>query len=183
MIKHFNNEELKAGFDKILVSPTDNGVLAMIVSRPEKDERVVQELGELSLEEGLVGDNWRTRGSKHSKDGSALIEAQLTIMNWRMIDLLTQDKSRWPLAGDQLYVDFDLSADNISPGQRLEIGTAVIEVSALPHNGCKKFSQRFGVAATQFINTPEGKRRHLRGINARIIQPGIIKVGDEVRKL
>jgi MOSC domain-containing protein YiiM len=154
----------------------------MIVRRPVDDEREVVERGELDLSEGLVGDNWKSRGSKHSLDGAANPDAQITVMNARTIELLAQEADRWRLAGDQLYIDIDLSDENLPPGTLLAIGSAVIEVSAVPHTGCQKFSARFGVEAMKFVNSPEGKRLHLRGINTKIIQPGVIRVGDIVKK-
>ncbi len=182
-IKHLSITELEAGMEYIRQSPKDGGVLKMIVRRPRDDEREVSEHGELDLSEGLIGDNWKTRGSKHSVDGSANPSAQITVMNSRLIELVAQDKERWSLAGDQLYIDLDLSDDNLPPGTRLAIGSAVIEVSAEPHTGCKKFSARFGVEAMKFVNSPEGKRSHLRGVNTRVIEGGAIRVGDVVRKI
>ena len=155
----------------------------MIVRRPALDGRETVQQAELTLEEGLLGDTWRARGSDHSPDGSALREAQITLMNARIIELLAQTEDRWPLAGDQLYVDFDLSDEHIPPGTQLTIGSAVLEVSALPHTGCKKFSARFGVEAMKFVNSPEGKQLHLRGINTRVVRGGNIHVGDAVTKL
>jgi MOSC domain-containing protein YiiM len=116
-------------------------------------------------------------------DGSANPDAQITLMNARAAQLVAQDVERWPLAGDQLYVDFDLSEENIPPGTRLAIGDAVVEVSALPHNGCKKFVARFGLDAMKFVNSPVGKQLHLRGINAKVVQSGAIRVGDSVKKV
>lgn len=180
---HLIREELEAGLDYIREAPKADGVVKMIVRRPGVDERELVNEAELSLTEGLVGDNWKSRGNNHRPDGSADIEAQLTLTNARLVALLAQDESRWALAGDQLYVDFDLSENNIPPGTRLAIGSAVIEVSAKPHTGCNKFSARFGVEALKFVNSPEGKQLHLRGINTRVIQPGTIHVGDAVKKL
>lgn len=181
--EYLSMSELEAGMEHIRQAPRDHGTLKMIVRRPRDDEREVMDQGELSLAEGLVGDNWKARGSKHTPDGSAALYAQLTIINARCIALLAQTEDRWPLAGDQLFVDFDLSDDHIPPGTRLQIGEAILEVSAEPHSGCKKFSARFGVEAMKFVNSPEGKRLHLRGINARVVQAGAIRVGDEVKKL
>lgn len=175
--------ELEAGMDAIRQAPKGNGVLKMIVKRPAVDEREIAEEAELDIMEGLVGDTWKSRGSNHMPDGSADLNAQITVMNARATALLAQAEERWALAGDQLYVDFDLSDDNIPPGTRLGIGSAVLEVSAQPHTGCKKFSARFGVEAMKFVNSPEGKRLHLRGINTRVVQAGVIHVGDAVRKL
>jgi MOSC domain-containing protein YiiM len=133
--------------------------------------------------QGLVGDNWRRRGSSRTADGSAHPDMQLNIMNARMIALVAQEKARWPLAGDQLFIDMDLSADNVPPGTHLALGSAVIAVTAQPHTGCKKFAARFGLEALQFVSTPLGKQLNLRGINARVVHPGVIRVGDVVKKL
>jgi len=182
-LQHLSIIELEAGMDYIRQSPTENGVLKLIVRRPDVDLREVIHEGQLNLIEGLEGDTWKPRGSSHTPDGSANVNAQITVMNARAIALLAQDEEHWPLAGDQLYIDMDLSDDNIPPGTKLAIGSAIIEVSAQPHSGCKKFSSRFGVEAMKFVNSPEGKRLHLRGINTRVIQAGTIRVGDLVKKI
>jgi hypothetical protein len=181
--KHLTMEELEARLDHIRRSPDDNGVLKMIVRRPRTDEREVLEVGELDRTEGLKGDNWSTRGSDLTEDGSAHPDMQLNLMNSRVIALLAQDKERWQLAGDQLFVDMDLSAENLPPGSRLAIGSALIEVTDQPHTGCKKFAERFGVDAMRFVNTPMGRKLNLRGINAKVVQSGVVRVGDLVRKV
>jgi hypothetical protein len=181
--KRLTMEQLEAGLDYIRQSPDDNGVLEMIVRRPRTDEREVLEVGELDRTEGLKGDNWSTRGSDLTEDGSAHPDMQLNLMNSRVIALLAQDKERWQLAGDQLFVDMDLSAENLPPGSRLAIGSALIEVTDQPHTGCKKFAERFGVDAMRFVNTPMGRKLNLRGINAKVVQSGVVRVGDLVRKV
>ena len=182
-VKHLTMEELEAGLDDIRRSPRDKGVLQMIVRRPQTDVRQVVEEGQLDLQEGLVGDNWRTRGSSSTSDGSSHPDMQLTLMNSRVIALLAQDKGRWQLAGDQLFIDLDLSAENLAPGTRLAVGSAVIEVTGQPHTGCNKFAARFGRDAHKFVNSPQGQQLHLRGINTRVVQPGVIRVGDVVSKI
>ena len=175
--------ELEAGLGEIRRSPRDEGVLELIVRRPQTDEREVLEEGELHAEEGLLGDSWRRRRSSRTADGSPHPDTQLNIMNSRAIALVARDRGRWPLAGDQLYIDLDLSDENLPPGTRLALGSAVIEVTAQPHTGCNKFVARFGLDAMKFVNSTVGKQLRLRGINARVVQPGVIRVGDAVRKI
>lgn len=182
-VKHLTLKEMEAGLETIRQSPKDAGVLKLIVRRPETEEREVLTEGQLDLAGGLVGDNWKARGSRGTPDGSANPEMQLNVMNARVIELLAQGNDRWALAGDQLFVDFDLSENNVPSGTRLAIGEAVIEVTPPPHTGCKKFSARFGPDAVKFVNSPEGKQLHLRGINAKIIKPGVIRVGGTVKKI
>jgi hypothetical protein len=181
--RHLTRAELEAGLDKIRSAPKDEGVLQLIVRRPRIEEREVLEEGELHPVEGLIGDNWITRRSSRTSDGSPDHETQLNIMNARVAALVAQAKDRWQLAGDQLYVDMDLSAENLPPGTRLSIGSAIIEVTPPPHTGCKKFVSRFGLEAMQFVNSSVGRELHLRGINARVVQPGVIRVGQVVKKV
>lgn len=182
-IKHLTMEELEAGLDTIRAAPKDEGVLQLIVRRPRVEEREVLEEGELHPLEGLVGDSWKLRGSSRTADGSSHPEMQLNIMNARVTALVAQEKDRWQLAGDQLYLDMDISAANLPAGTQLAIGSAVIEVTPQPHTGCKKFLARFGLDAMKFVNSSRGRELHLRGINARVVQAGIIRVGQTARKL
>lgn len=181
--KHLTLAEMEAGMEVIRQAPKDVGVLKLISRRPNTDEREVLAEAQLDPAHGLVGDNWKARGSRSTPDGSANPEMQLNVMNARVIELLAQSKDRWSLAGDQLFVDFDLSESNIPPGTRLAIGAAVIEVTAPPHLGCKKFSARFGPDAMKFVNSPEGKLLHLRGVNAKVVAAGTVKNGDKVVRL
>jgi MOSC domain len=181
-LKHLTMEELHAGLDGIRQSPKDEGVLELIVRRPGIGEREVLDEGQLDIVEGLVGDSWSTRSSRRSKDGMAHPDMQLNIMNTRVIALVAQDRERWHLAGDQLFMDLDLSAENLPPGTRLAVGSAVIEVTDQPHTGCQKFVSRFGLDAMTFVNSPVGRQLNLRGINARVVQPGTIRVGDLAKK-
>lgn len=157
-VRHLTMEELETGLDEICRSPADKGPIMMIVKRPQVGERVVLEVAELDVDEGLVGDNWRTRGSSKTPDKSAHPEMQINVMNSRVIDLVAAGKERWRLAGDQLFIDLDLSTVNLPPATRLSIGSAVIEVTPLPHSGCKKFVERFGVEAAKFVNSAIGKK-------------------------
>ena len=175
-------DELEAGLPEILASPRDEGVVRMIVRRPGVGEREMVEAGELDPAEGLVGDNWRSRGSGQTGDGTAHPEMQLNLMNARVVALVARSRDRWALAGDQLFVDLDLSKENLPAGTRLEMGSAIVEVTAVPHLGCKKFVARFGLEAMKFVNSRRGKKLCLRGINARVVQPGRVSAGDRVRR-
>lgn len=181
--RQLTTEELQEGLEHVLASPRDAGRLELIVRRPEVDGRESLLRGQLDESEGLIGDNWFTRGSRHMPGGAADPEMQLNIMNARVASLVAVDPERRALAGDQLYVDLDLSPENLPPGTRLAIGDAVIEVTAPPHTGCKKFAARFGVDAMVFVNSGLGKARNFRGINAKIVQSGEIRVGDLMTKL
>ena len=173
--------ELEAGLDHLRAAPKGEGVVELIVRRPTVDERETVDEAELDLEDGLVGDSWRARGRSGGRPANE--NAQITVTNARSAALVAGDRERWPLAGDQLYVDFDLSGEHIPPGTRLAVGTAVIEVTDDPHTGCKTFSARFGLEALTFVNSPEGRELNLRGINTRVVESGTVRVGDAIRKL
>lgn len=182
-IKHLNNDELEQGLDHILQSPRDEGVLELIVRRPDVDQREILASGRLDTDQGLVGDNWQARGSRHMPDGSADPDMQLNIMNARVVALVADDPDRRDLAGDQLFVDMDLSPDNLPPGTQLELGDAIVEVTEPPHTGCKKFAARFGNDAVIFVNAGMGKKLNFRGICAKVVRSGDIQAGDIARKL
>jgi MOSC domain-containing protein len=182
-VGHVTADELRAGLDEIRLSPSAEGTVELIVRRPAENEREVLDEAALDLHEGVVGDSWRVRGSRRTPDGSANPGMQLTLMNARVIALIAPDREHWPLAGDQFYVDFDLSTDNVPAGTRLALGSAVIEVTEVPHTGCAKFSQRFGSEALRFVNSQIGRGLHLRGVNARVAEPGTVRQGDAIRKL
>jgi MOSC domain-containing protein YiiM len=169
--------QLEAGLNHIRSAPVDDGTLELIVRRPAVGEREVLEQGELDPEQGLVGDCWSVRGRNPNP------KAQLTLMNTRAAALVAGDVERWPLAGDQLYVDLDLSGENLPPGTRLAIGSAVIEVSDLPHLGCPKFTERYGADARELVNSTTGVALNLRGINAQVVRGGTVRRGDPVAKL
>ena len=182
-VTHLTSEQLQAGMEHVLRSPADGGSLVKIVRRPDMERREVVEEGELDVDLGLVGDNWKARGSTSTPDGSANPVAQITVMNTRFLSLIAQSEERGVLAGDQLIVDLDLSMENLPPGTRLSIGSAVLEISEKPHTGCAKFSARFGQDALRCVSTPSGRDLRLRGVNTRIVQSGEVRVGDTVTKL
>ena len=177
-VKQMTLEELEAGLKNTGDWPKSEGVVELIVRRPLTLEREILKVGELDVSEGLVGDNWKARGSKSTPDGSAHPEMQLTLMNSRIIQLISQDRDRWHLAGDQLFVDMDLSQENLPAGTRIAMGSAIVEVTPVPHTGCKKFIERFGVDAMKFVNSPQGRVLNLRGVNAKVVQSGSVRTGE-----
>ncbi|HWD09371.1 MAG TPA: MOSC domain-containing protein [Actinomycetota bacterium] len=192
---HLTRPELDAGLPWLLQSPSDAGHVELIVRRPALNQREVLEEAVLDLTVGLVGDNWLARGNRHTPDHAPDPDAQVTVINSRLAALVAGYRpsgttaagdpsiDRRALAGDQLYVDFDISEDNLATGSYLQVGTAVIEISAKPHTGCIKFTQRFGRQAVQFVNSSTGRRLRLRGLNARMVVGGRVRAGDLVSKV
>lgn len=176
-------EELEAGLAHVLEAPSEEGELRLIVRRPGVDERETLEEGALDTDSGLVGDNWATRAYSSAEGGEPNVAAQLTLMNARVVELIAGSVDRWPLAGDQLYVDFDISKTNLPAGARVAIGEAVVEVSAKPHTGCGKFVRRYGLDAQRWVNSEVGLMNRLRGVNTRVVRPGAIRVGDRITKV
>ena len=166
--------------DRVHQAPYDGGRLELLVRRPAVDERELLQEGQLDLELGLIGDRWARRDKERTP---AYLAAQLTLIGTRLLAAIEPDRARWPLAGDQLYVDLDLCQEHLSTGSRLAIGSAVIEVSEEPHTGCAKFSARFGSEALRWINSPLGRAHRLRGLNARVVEAGTIRPGDTIRRV
>jgi hypothetical protein len=164
-------------------APADGGRVELLVRRPDREMR--QLAGEVALDPalGVVGDNWSARPSSSTPDGAPDPETQVTIMSTRVLAAISPDRDRWPLAGDQVYVDADLSADNLPAGTHVALGSAILVISEKPHTGCAKFSARFGSDALRWINSPTGRELRMRGVNARIEQAGVVRVGDTLRKL
>ena len=181
-MEHLALAALEAGLDEIRRSPKDGGVVELIVRRPAECEREVLEEATLDMIDGLVGDNWRTRGNRRTEDGSAHPDMQITLMNARVAALVAGHPERRQLAGDQLFVDLDLSYDNLPPGTRLAAGSAVIEITDQPHTGCGKFARRFGTDALRFVNSVTGRELNLRGVNARVVSGGAVRLGDTLSK-
>lgn len=180
---YFSTDELAAGLHQVLESPANDGTVALIVARPDKELRELRERSEVTPEAGLPGDRWARYCARKLPDGALNPDTQITLMNSRCVALVAGTQDRWALAGDNLFVDLDLSEANLPAGQRLKIGSAVLEITAQPHTGCSKFQRRFGPEALKFINAPERRSLRLRGIHAQVVQPGTISVGDRIEKI
>jgi MOSC domain-containing protein YiiM len=178
--RHFTAVELEERLARVSGAPTDRGRVELVTRRPVEGERELLDAAQLDLVQGLVGDRWSNGRSNGRRPN---LDAQLTLMSARAADLVAGTKERWALAGDQLYVELDISEENLPPSTRLAVGTAVVEVTHEPHTGCKKFVQRFGMDAMLLVNSPEGRALRLRGMNTRIVEPGVVRPGDEIRKL
>lgn len=166
-------------------APAEVGRLDLVVRRPAVDEREVLEEGALSEDGGLHGDNWLDRSTSHAIEAGRHLEAQINVMSARMASFLAfGDTDRQALAGDQLFVDLDISHANLPTGTQLAIGEdAVIEVTKKPHNGCAKFRARYGQDALDFVNSENGRAMRLRGFNARVVTGGTVRPGDKVARL
>jgi MOSC domain-containing protein YiiM len=162
---------VQADLEDVRRSPTGAGRVELIVRRPAEDEREVLAGGYLDINYGLVGDGWARRSGNRDR--------QVTIMNSRVAALLAP-RERWALAGDQFFVDLDLSQANLPPGSQLSIGRAALEISDDPHLGCKKFAVRFGTDALRLVNSQLGRQLCLRGLNARVIRRGLVRLGDRI---
>jgi MOSC domain-containing protein YiiM len=174
---HLSKAELEAGLPAVTLSPQDAGTIEMIVVRPTEDERLTPDTVEISAALGVHGDHWSKGKYRVHRD------TQVAIINARLLDLVSGGRDRWSLAGDNIVADLDLSQFNLVPGQKLEMGSAVVEITDTPHEGCKKFAGRFGAQALRFVNVGVGKEMRLRGIYARVVQDGAISVGDRISKL
>ena len=179
-MEHLSRHDMEASLGHIRESPPGHGVLVLVVRRPAVGTRELPAEAVLDPAAGLVGDNWLARGSRDTPDGSADLQRQVTVMNSRVAELVAGGPGRMPLAGDQLYVDLDISMDNLPAGSLLMVGEAVLEVSDAPHLGCAKFVERFGADAMRFVNSRVGRQLRLRGMNARVLQRGIVRPGDQV---
>jgi len=181
-MEHLSRERLAAGLGRIRGSPRDGGRVVLVVRRPAVGVRELA--GEAMLDQvaGLAGDNWLARGASGTPDGAADPERQVTVMNARVAELVAGGKDRMALAGDQLYIDLDLSVDNLPAGSLLAVGRAVLQVSDAPHLGCAKFVQRFGAEAMRFVNSRAGRQLRLRGMNTRVVLPGTVQPGDIAAK-
>ena len=183
LVKDLSAAALEERLAEIRRAPGERGRVELVVRRPREREREILAQGVLDPVEGLLGDTWRVRGSKQTANGSAHPGMQLTVMSSRAAALVAGPLERWPLAGDQLYVDFDLSEAALPPGAQLGVGEAIIEITAQPHLGCAKFAERFGPDALRLVNSKVGRELRLRGVNTRIIVGGVVRPGDAVRKL
>jgi hypothetical protein len=181
-VTFLETDDLEAGLDHVRTSPKDDGLVELLVCRPAENEREILAEAHLDTTDGLVGDTWPVRISRKIGTGPNP-ECQLTLMNARAATLVAGTSDHGGLPGDQVYVDLDLGYDNLPPGTRLQLGTAVIEVSPEPHTGCHKFAARFGKDALRFVNSKVGRELNLRGINTKVVVAGTVRTGDTVRKL
>lgn len=175
--------EVEAGLAQVRAAPRERGAVALIVRRTGSGQREILGAAELRGDAGLVGDAWPARRSSRTADGSPHPDMMLTVTSARAIALVAGHPDRWALAGDQLYLDYDLSADHTPPGTSLRVGGALIVVTDIPHRGCAKFAERYGREALAVFNTPEGRALHLRGVHARVLVSGVVRQGDLVEQV
>jgi hypothetical protein len=178
--------DLEAGLDHVRAAPADEGTVSLVVRRPGLGLREILDEGRLDPADGMVGDTWLERATSRAIADGRHVDSQVNVMGARMVGLLADTAEEQAYAGDQLYLDLDISVANLPTGSRLAFGEpgaggAVIEVSAKPHSGCAKFVARYGEEAMHFVNSETGKALRLRGFNARVVEPGSVRPGDAVR--
>ena len=181
---HATTADLTARLDHLRAAPAQIGTVELVIRRPAHGEREILDEGVLDEAAGMVGDNWLSRATSRAIETGRHLEAQINVMSARMVALLADTAQERAGAGDQLYLDLDISAANLPAGSRIALGEdAVIEVTAKPHAGCKKFTARFGEAAMLFVNSEVGKELRLRGFNARVVSGGVVRPGDKAVRL
>lgn len=176
--------ELMVGLTDILASPKTEGLLEAIVMRPGPEgERKELDCCPLSLEFGVLGDKWISESHRLLDNGQSHPDVQICMMNSRCIGLIARTRENWSAVGDNLYIDLDLSPDNLHSGCKLAIGSAVLQITDEPHFACASFVTRYGREAAAFVNTGIGRKLQLRGIYGRVVQDGMVTVGDKVQRL
>ncbi len=183
MADHLTRAELQAGLPHILASPADDGTLEAIVVRPATGLRQEPQSCEISSAGGTHGDHWAKGCWLSTDDGEPHPDVQICIMNARCIAHIAGSRDRWALAGDNLFIDMDIRPENLPPGQRLRIGTAVIEITTVKHAGCASFAEHYGLSAVVFVNARKGSALRLSGVYARVVEDGRVTVGDRVVKV
>ena len=170
--RHRGAVELKAGLLALPASPKDAGRLMLIVRRLADGTRETLESVHLSPEEGVPGDGWNRRPPRNP-------EAQLAVMSHAAAELIANGQEL-TVFGDNLFVDLDVSAENLPVGTRIQVGDAIVEVTPKPHNGCSKFRERFGQDALDFVGAPPTRHRNLRGIYWKVIEAGVASIGSRI---
>jgi hypothetical protein len=183
MPKHLSRAELQAALPQILDAPKDEGVIDGIIIRPAIEQRQELQSCSMSLEGGMKDDHWALGCWKSTDDGAPHPDVQICMMMSSCIGLIAQERDNWAVAGDNLFIDMDLTPGNMPPGTRISMGSVILEISDTPHNGCAKFIKRYGKDACVFVNTGDGDKYRLRGIYGRVVQDGTVSVGDKVTKL
>ena len=185
-----SQDSLKKGLDKPInynqSSPRDNGVVKLLVIRPETHVRTLPNAVVVSVEQGVVGDKWEAECTIKLENGKSNPDLQIAIINTKVIKEIAQsdfDMDRLALAGDNIYADLNLCEENMPVGQQIQIGNTLLEVTPFPHFGCKKFSERYSVEDLKVVNSTAGKPQHLRGIYVKVIKNGSISIGESIKKI
>jgi hypothetical protein len=182
MHKHRTRAEIEAGIGPVLQSPAEGAAVEALFSRPAPGKRLDLPALEVSVSGGIAGDHWSLGCWKTLPDGSPDPDVQVSLMNRRMLHLIAGARDNWARAGNNIIVDMDLSIDNLPIGQRLRVGTAELEIGPVANTGCDFFIERYGRDACVFVNTGIAKQKRLRGVYARVVKDGQIRIGDIIRK-
>ncbi|MFT5632095.1 MAG: hypothetical protein ACI9HB_003282 [Gammaproteobacteria bacterium] len=180
---HVRLAECEDALSTILAAPKSGAIVEQLCLRPGFSERSFPELLELTVAGGIIGERWTKAPWLTLSDGTPDPRIQVSILSKRVMDLCWRDRENTHHPGDTMIVDMDLGVENLPNGTRLGIGSAVVEVSDKFNTACIKWQGRYGAESLRWLNLRKNRDYRLRGILCRIVQDGVVRLGDELARV